>query len=126
MQAIVFKKLGDQLTKEIFPEPKQKELPPEDEPTEVSAPEYVGPDEEIIMHDEDGRLLGKAKLVSGVGVYVMGDGYGTTHAELMQCLSEGGQEVRVMTERGRISAIIYFPDPNRPPRTGQALRADDV
>ena len=126
MQAIVFKKLGDQLTKEIFPEPKQKDQQPDEEPTSAAAPEYVGPDEEIVMHDEDGRLLGTAKLVQGVGVYVIGDGYGTTHAELMQCLTEGGQEIRVMTERGRISALIYFPDPNRPPRTGQALRADDV
>lgn len=124
MQALVFKKIGDRLTQEIFPEPKpQSEADPE---SHYQAAADVGPDEEIVMHDEDGRLLGTAQLVSGVGIYVMGDGYGTTHAELMQCLAEGSQEIRVMTERGRISALIYFPDPNRPPRTGQALRADDV
>lgn len=123
MQALVFKKIGDRLTEEIFPEPKQPVAPEE---AAAFRAEDEGPDEEIVMHDEDGRLLGTAKLVSGVNVYVIGDGYGTTHGELMQCLAEGSQEIRVMTERGRITALIYFPDPNRPPRTGQALRADDV
>lgn len=124
MQALVFKKIGDRLTQEIFPEPKpQPEADPE---SHYQATADEGPDAEIVMHDEDGRLLGTAQLVSGVGIYVIGDGYGTTHAELMQCLAEGSQEIRVMTERGRITALIYFPDPNRPPRTGQALRADDV
>lgn len=121
MQALVIKKIGDRLSEEIFPEPKQPE-----EPQSQSIADDDGPDEEIVMHDEDGRLLGTAKLVSGVNVYVIGDGYGTTHAELMQCLTEGSREIRVMTERGKITALIYFPDPNRPPRTGQALRADDV
>jgi hypothetical protein len=124
VQALVFKKIGDRLTSEIFPEPKAPiEADPESH-HQVAADD--GPDEQIVMHDEDGRLLGTAQLVSGVGVYVIGDGYGTTHGELMQCLAEGSQEIRVMTDRGRITALIYFPDPNRPPRTGQALRADDV
>jgi hypothetical protein len=29
-------------------------------------------------------------------------------------------------DRGKITAIIFLPDPGRAPRTGQALRADDV
>jgi hypothetical protein len=123
VQALVIKKIGDRLTEEIFPEPKPKPEPDED-PRQHTAAD--GLDDEIVMHDEDGRLLGTAKLVSGVGVYVIGDGYGTTQSELRQCLAEGTPDVRVMTDRGRITAIIYFPDPNRPPRTGQALRADDV
>lgn len=120
MQALVIKKIGDRLTEEIFPEPRAPEEP------HAQSVQDDGPDAEIVMHDEDGRLLGTAKIVSGVNVYVIGDGYGTNHAELMQCLAEGSQEIRVMTDRGRITALIYFPDPNRPPRTGQALRADDV
>jgi hypothetical protein len=124
MQALVFKKLGDRLTEELFPEPKPKAE--QDEGTYDYVGDDDGPAEEIVMHDEDGRLLGTAKLVSGVNVYVIGDGYGTTHSELVQCLAEGSQEIRVITERGKITALIYFPDPDRPPRTGQALRADDV
>jgi hypothetical protein len=124
VQALVIKKIGDRLTEEIFPEPKPRP-DPEDGPQDQTGV-ADGPDEEIVMHDEDGRLLGTAKLVGGVGVYVIGDGYGTTQAELRQCLAEGTQDIRVMTDRGKITAIIYFPDPNRPPRTGQALRADDV
>jgi hypothetical protein len=124
VQALVFKKLGDRLTEELFPEPKTRAEP--DDVTYDFADEADGPAEEIVMHDEDGRLLGTAKLVTGVNVYVIGDGYGTTQAELMQCLAEGSQEIRVIAERGKISALIYFPDPDRPPRTGQALRADDV
>lgn len=124
MQALVFKKIGDRLTEEIFPEPKARAEP--DEAPPHHAADDDGPDAAIVMHDEDGRLLGTAQIVAGVNVYVIGDGYGTTHAELMQCLAEGSQEIRVMTERGRITALVYFPDPARPPRTGQALRADDV
>ncbi|MBA2519121.1 MAG: hypothetical protein H0V24_05610 [Chloroflexia bacterium] len=123
MQALVIKKIGDRISEEIFPEPRQDE-PHGDGPSSPVTDD--GADDEIVMHDEDGRLLGTAKLVSGVHVYVIGDGYGTTHGELMQCLAEGSREIRVMTERGRIISLIYFPDPNRPPRTGQALRADDV
>ena len=125
MQALVIKKIGDRLTEEIFPETKPQRPAAEDRPGDVETA-VVGPDEEIVLHDEDGRLLGTAKVVSGVGVYVIGDGYGTAQAELLQCLQEGGAQFRVMTDRGRITAIIYLPDPNRQPRTGQALRADDV
>ncbi len=95
MQALVFKKLGDRLTAEIFPEPKTREEP--DEAPHYDAAADDGPDPAIVMHDEDGRLLGTAQIVAGVSVYVIGDGYGTTHGELMQCLAEGSQEIRVMT-----------------------------
>lgn len=123
MQALVFQKIGDRITEQMFSTPQPEEP---DDGDDGYAAEYVAPDPEIVMHDEDGRLLGTAKLVSDVHVYVIGDGYGTIQAELMQCLAEGSKEIRVMAERGRISALIYFPDPNRPTRTGQALRADDV
>ncbi len=84
-----------------------------------------GPDGEV-FHDEDGQPLGMAYRVPGVAVYVVSDGYDSPQAELERCLAEPESRLFFHTEDGRITGLVYVPDPSRAPRRVEAFRADDV
>ena len=110
--AYLVKRLGD----ELFAKPAAP-----DEPTK--------PDADLdgqLIHDEEGRAVGTAHRLRHVAVYVVSDGYGKPDDELARCLKESDSEVMFQTDGGRITALIYVPDPSRAPRRPEAMRADEV
>ena len=100
---------------------------PAAEPAEATAPrEPAGEPDGQVVHDEEGRDIGRAYRVPGVAVYVVWDGYGDRAEELERCLAEPESRLFFRTEGRRITGLIYASDPNRPSRRVQGLRADDV
>jgi hypothetical protein len=85
-----------------------------------------GPPARQELHDEDGESLGVAYLAAGVSVYVVSEGYGTPQSELARCISDPNSTLMVQTEGGRITALIYVPDPALPSRKSLGLRPEDV
>ncbi len=108
----VAKRIADQL---MAPPAKRAE------PSEPAA----DPDGEV-FHDEEGQPLGTAYRVPGVAVYVVSDGYDSPQDELERCLAEPESRLFFHTEDGRITGLVYVPDPSRAPRRVEAIRADDV
>ncbi|HET7095075.1 MAG TPA: hypothetical protein VFI22_16405 [Thermomicrobiales bacterium] len=78
------------------------------------------------LQNEAGKAIGVAYLAAGVSVYVVSDGYGTPQTELARCISDPNSTLMVQTEGGRITALIYVPDPELPSRKALGLRAEDV
>ena len=104
---------------EAEPVPEQQARP--------SAPEVSGPDldgEEI--RDDEGQVLGTARRLRNVAVYVVTDGFGDRLEVLQQAFEDPETKVLFHTVEGRLAGLIYVPDPSKaPPRAG-GMRADEV
>ena len=110
------KRLGD----ELFAKPAPREETAEEASEE--ADEYDGQ----VVHDEEGQRLGTAHRVPDVAVYVVFDGYGRPEDVLARCLAQPDSRLLFQEERGRVTALIYVPDPSALPRRPEGLRADEV
>ena len=121
----VGKKVYDYL---MTPSEKPGESEPEagpEQPVAADAPIEDGIDGQLI-HDDEGRPLGTARRVAGVGVYLVSDGYVNAGRELAEILSEPETRLLWREDEGRITALFYVPDPSRVARRPRAMRADDV
>ncbi|HEU5431019.1 MAG TPA: hypothetical protein VFU81_05115 [Thermomicrobiales bacterium] len=105
---------------------KDELLKPATAPPPPPSGEAPKPPERQALQDEEGTVIGVAYLASGVSVYVVSDGFGTPQTELARCISDPNSTLMVQTEGGRITALIYVPDPELPSRKTLGLRADDV
>ena len=114
--AYIVKRLGD----ELFAKP----APPTD-PVDAAEPEPDDLDRRMI-HDEDGRRVGLALRVHRLAVYVISDGHGGAEEQFARCLDDPDHRLLFQTTDGRITGLIYAPDPNRLPPRGDALRPDEV
>ncbi|HEX5498177.1 MAG TPA: hypothetical protein VFX03_03080, partial [Thermomicrobiales bacterium] len=117
MQGVVTGYVGNWLKDELL-KPATAPLPPPE-----GAPP---PPDRQELQNEDGETIGVACLAAGVSVYVVSDGYGTPQTELARCISDPNSTLMVQTEGGRITALIYVPDPDLPSRKTLGLRAEDV
>ncbi len=111
----VLKKITDQVM-----------APPKEAEPVVEAEEpvrQIGPDS-VIVTDEEGNELVAYRL--DVEVYAVTHGRGRAEAALARSL--GGENVQVMVQRegGRITGIIYVPEPGGDEPRGEATRADDI
>jgi hypothetical protein len=85
------------------------------------------PPETILVKDEHGKLLGTGYRVEELAVYVVTDGEGDPAVDLDRCIGDPKTRLFRNSEDGRLTAIIYVPDPSRlGKRGGPAVRADDI
>jgi hypothetical protein len=85
------------------------------------------PPESIIVRDANGELLGTGYRVEELAVYVVTDGQGDPAVELDRCIGDPQTRLFRDSEDGRLTAIIYVPDPSRrATMRGPAVRADDI
>lgn len=119
--------IGKKIKDELFSAPKPTDPDDGGDPPRraTAAPERDSLDGQTV-EDEDGRSVGTAHRVPGVAVYVAYDGYGDPQAELARCVAEVEPRLLLTSENGRITGLIYVPDPSQAPQRPQALRADDV
>lgn len=114
------KRIGDELL--APPKPKAEAAEPE-APAEEVVDEYDG----AVFRDEQDRPLGIARRLPGVAVYVVSSEYANPNAEMERYLAEEPEgEIFVRREGGRITGLIYVPEPSRAPRRPEAMRADDI
>jgi hypothetical protein len=122
----VGKKLYDYLTTSPTP---AAAVEPDEGVEEVEAAESIAPVDELDgqpFFDENGQPLGTARRLAGVAVYVVTDGYASRHGELLRSLEEPESRIIWHTVDGRITALIYVPDPTNAPSRPEGMRADDV
>lgn len=77
--------------------------------------------------NEDGEVIGTARRVHQVGLYIISDTYGDLAKELEACvLDEESRRFFVHDAEGRIAGLIYAPHPDKMPVKAAAFRADDI
>ena len=77
----------------------------------------------VLVEDEDGNEMVAYRL--DVTVYAVTRGRGRPEAALARSLEGENGQMMVQREGGRITGIIYVPEPGDEPR-GEATRADDI
>ncbi len=119
----VAKRLYDQ----ILAPPKQVEEAEDDAPVErreveVEADELHGQ----VVTDDEGRPVGTARRLRQVAVYVVADRHANAEAELLRSLNEPESRLLLRSEDGRLTALIYVPDPDSAPAQVEGIRSDDI
>jgi hypothetical protein len=123
----IAKKIKD----ELFAPPPQED-DEEEEPRYAAAPQqqYVNdPQDGAEFRDEEGRLLGYTRRVTDVAVYAVTSAHGSPHAALSEALRDPNSQLVFQSTNGRISALIYAPDPDASPGSSgdsNGFRPDDV
>ena len=104
--------------------------PQAEEPTEAEQLQVVqGPpdlDGQIIT-DENGDRLGVARRLTGVNVYLIADTRAGLENQLKATIDDpNGRVFFHHAEDGRLTSVIYVPDPSSRPATVAASRPDDI
>ncbi|MBX3069518.1 MAG: hypothetical protein KF883_03320 [Thermomicrobiales bacterium] len=77
--------------------------------------------------NEDGDVIGTARRVRQVGLYVISDGFGDLGSELESLvLDDESRRFFVHDDKGRVAGLIYAPHPDKMPVRAEAFRADDI
>jgi hypothetical protein len=78
------------------------------------------------IRDDDGQVIGIARRIRNVAVYVISDTSANRLETLQECVDDPESRVLFQTVDGRLAGLIYVPDPEKaPPRVG-GFRADDI
>ena len=124
MQRMAGAYIANRIKQELFSSP---EAPDEtdEESTEVAAAadELDGQ----VVHDDEGRAIGRAYRLAEVAVYVVTDD-GRPEAALLRALRDPDCQLIFQTAANRATAIIYVPEPAQEAPRGsvRGMRADDV
>lgn len=101
------------------------------EPTETRATTAPDIDDSVdldgeAIRDDDGQVIGIARRIRNVAVYVVSDTSSNRLETLQNCVDDPESRVLFQTVDGRLAGLIYVPDPEKaPPRVG-GFRADDI
>lgn len=77
--------------------------------------------------NEDGEVIGIARRVRQVGLYVISNGFGDLASELESCvLDEESRRFFVHDAQGLVAGLIYAPHPDKMPVRAEAFRADEI
>ena len=126
---VVQKVAGQYIVKKItegFNAPPRSGEEGEEERPAAAAPSPSSAPETQQVTDENGQLVGTAVRLREVAVYVVRQSHLPVQQELERALSEPEGRVLIQSENGRITALVYVPDPAGAPARAEATRADDV
>ena len=114
------KKISDYV---MAPQPQAEEV---DEEAVEGAPVQADLDGQVIT-DEEGQSLGVARRIANVAVYVIADSRAGLEDHLKAAIVD--PEGRVFfhhADDGRLTGLIYVPDPSTRPAPVSVTRADDI
>ncbi len=95
----------------------------------VAAPQNEQPDEwdGQTIANEEGEVIGTARRMREVSIYLVSDTYGDHRAELEACINDAeSRRFLVHDEKGRLAGLIYAPHPDRMPARPDVIRAEDI
>ena len=118
MQKMAGSYLVKRLGEELFAKPARPDVVEGEEPDD-------GLDGRVIQNEE-GRDVGTARRLPAAAVYVVTDGFEPPDRTLARCLGDPASRVLFQEDGGRITAVIYVPDPTTVPPRPEGLRADEV
>jgi hypothetical protein len=117
------KKIGDYV---MAPPPKAVEEELEEQHPQ-SAQDSPGDLDGQIITDENGERLGVARRIANVSVYVIAESRSGLEDQLKESVTD--EEGRVFfhhNEAGKLTGLIYVPDPGKRPPPVSASRPDDI
>jgi len=82
-------------------------------------------DGEAIRND-DGHVIGIARRIRNVAVYVISDTSANRLESLQACVDDPESRVLFHTVDGKLQGLIYVPDPEKAPARVGGFRADDI
>lgn len=123
--------IANKIKDELFaPPPVEEDEQPEYRPSHEPQRHVDDDQDGAEYRDDDGRLLGYTRRVTNIAVYAVTSAHGSPHAALSEALRDPNSQLIFQSTNGRVSGLIYVPDPNSTPRSGsddgQGFRADDV
>lgn len=105
--------------------------PPEREEDAASTVQPVGEqlvdalDGQVVVDDE-GHPVGTARRLASIGVYVVADRRGEAESELLRALNDPNSRLLIRSDDGRVTGLIYVPDPDSAPPRVEGIRSDDI
>ena len=116
----VAKRLYDQI---LAPPPK----PSEDEVEERAPVQHDIEDlDGQVITDDEGRPVGTVRRLRRVAVYVVADRHANPESELLRSVNEPESRLLMRSDGGRLTALIYVPDPDSAPAKVDGIRSDDI
>ena len=115
----VAKRLYDNI---MAPPPQRTEETEDEAPPEHDVEDLDGQ----VVTDDEGRPVGMARRLRGVAVYVVADRYASPESELLRSVNEPESRLLIRSEDGRLTALIYVPDPATAPLRVDGIRSDDI
>jgi hypothetical protein len=125
----IAKKIKDELF--APPPPDDDDEEEERRPAPQRSQHVDDPQDGAEYRDDEGRFLGYLRRVQDVAVYAVTSAHGSPHASLAEALRDPNSQLVFQTTNGRISGLVYIPDPDAAPGASsgsdtRAFRADDV
>lgn len=122
MQRTIGMYIANRIKDEIFAKPEDQV-----EDGDVQEP-YDDPLDGELIHDDQGRALGKAYRLHDVAVYVVAGNRANPDTELERAINDPDSELIIHREGRRITALVYIPEQveQAPTSRTRGFRADDV
>jgi hypothetical protein len=117
----IVKRISDQI---LAPPPEQDAAAEADE-QRTEAPLIDELDGQVVVDDE-GQSVGTARRLAAVGVYVVADRRGEAESELLRALNDPNSRLLIRSDAGRVTGLIYVPDPESAPPGVEGIRSDDI
>jgi hypothetical protein len=122
MQRTIGMYIANRIKNEIFAKPEDQDANGDDQA------QYEDPLDGEVIHDDQGRALGRAYRLPDVAVYVVAGNRAVPDAELERAINDPDSELIIHREGRRITALVYIPEQveQAPPSQTRGFRADDV
>jgi hypothetical protein len=117
----IVKRISDQI---LAPPPEREDAAEADE-QRVAEPLVDELDGQIVVDDE-GQPVGTARRLASIGVYVVADRRGEAESELIRALNDPNSRLLIRSDDGRVTGLIYVPDPDSAPPKVEGIRSDDI
>lgn len=117
----IVKRISDQ----ILAPPPEREAPAEEQEQPVEQHLVDELDGQVVVDDE-GHQVGTARRLASIGVYVVADRRGEAESELVRALNDPNSRLLIRSEDGRVTGLIYVPDPDTAPPRIDGIRSDDI
>jgi hypothetical protein len=119
----IVKRIYDQV---LAPPPEREDDAAESEPRPRAEERFVdGLDGQVVLDDE-GNPVGTARRMASIGVYVVSERRGDAESELLRALNDPNSQLLIRADDGRVTGLIYVPDPDSAPPKIEGIRSDDI
>ncbi len=118
----IVKRISDQVfAPPVEPEEKVEEA----EPRHVQEQVVDELDGQVVTDDE-GHPVGTARRLISIGVYVVAERRGEAESELIRAIHDPDSRLLIRSADGKVTGLIYVPDPDSAPPQVEGIRSDDI
>lgn len=119
----IVKRIYDQV---LAPPPEREDEAADPEPQQRVEERFVDDLDGQVILDDEGHPAGTARRLASIGVYVVSERRGEAEAELLRALNDPNSQLLIRADDGRVTGLIYVPDPDSAPPRVEGIRSDDI